>query len=1679
MKENESDYDNYYNGTSVQSSFKISNKDKFQIYSECLSAIFDKMYKVLSKSNPYYEQLYNFLKNYKTELEQDKNDFKDLNADKYFQYMKMSLDGDNNKIAEIFLEKLLILIKENLLTGESDEIEINNEKETKLKKIPEKHHNKFNLKPKVINSIISSISKFLSINDKIICLNSINLLQLILLTSKTGIHDQSLGQILSFYFWIFGSSTTTILIDSSKKALLEIVRLKFKEMEHSAENLIKQSDDDFSDKASSTDIDTMFSSEINEFESSLFNSQFCSIYKTPIDKMLIKKVRCLVDSICIYYEKNKRGIKSGLNNIPQNSKEIITNPNYNQISRVNITNEKDIKSGYFGWCYICRNAADHYDIDTRLPICSLKCKKEIRAENIKIFKFLNGELINEDDIAIFNFNDCRNIFINLCKMVSSSPSKNQNFNSKVKILALEALIEVIEQNGKFLSTKKDFSKIIKENLIENLLATSLSDDPEIFKLSISLFFKLWLYFREHLKQEISVFNETVFLKILDSENSSYEHKLCILENFQIQAETPQYYVELYANYDCDRNENFLVNRIVTALGKIGQGKYLKGEHSLTPIQENTLKTKALKTLTLLVNSLLNYSFDQLQKNNDALFDNDKYDDIYLVEEINSYNENITIEANKEKSIDENLKYKSTLEKAVEKFNIKYKNGINFLKKVGFIHKTDKEQEAKDIANFLRNNQALKKEYIGDILGDNTEINLKVLKYYTDSFQFHKKPFLESLRYYLSTFQIPGESQKIERIVDAFATKYNKDNPKFFKHQDCGFYLAFTILLIQTELHNPNVKEKMGIEGFISMLSNQESTKTLSHEYLTEIYEDILKNPISLPEIEKQKELLQTNKEDQIKLESRRLLNEVKEKLQHGKGKQYLVICEFEYVSPLMSSIWSALLAVFSVILEETDDENLYSLCLDGMAQTICILSILGLDFEKETIIKGLCKITNLSQSKEIKIKNIACIKKIFELGLKDGNPYFKYSWKSVLEVISKIDFFLGINIQSKVEKENYFSEFKIKRKSSNNIDREILFEKNNIDIISKTFIAEDYDKIFNKTEKFNDSSIIDFIGALCEMAIEEIRDQERIFSLQKLIEVAEINMTRKTDIWKEIWRKSSEAFLLISLNPKKEISEKGINYLRNLAIKYLEKDHDTNFQSELLKSFKKLLIQFDNSKMQNIDENTYKTNKEYSVECVVNLVESEGKKLKEKGWEMILEIVRLLSNDLNEEILVKVFKLLKKIIDDYPKETKNMLSDITKTLIHFSYSFPENVIDLLTKTIQKISKKKDFISSLKDYCELVKDKRENIYPIALKEMFELVNKKIESKVFKIDEAFYNELTQQILIPLSNFLQSTQSGKVLKLLIEQILSLMINQKIFMKTNFVNLLQVVKTMSIDHEEVMATTGINCLGLLIDQHNFDIIPNYSSLLLSSITEIFQSTLQKEFFTLDAREISIQTNKTKYRTLISRNIIYSIVQHNLINHTKTFLTWFVNKLNDTEIKTLLTCLKSSYEIGLQFNLNFDLRNAISANYIDECTSCLGIFNQQEKSISEYFELLLYCIKNAKTKAVTKYKEELIESSIKLMKIFVEQLEDYNSEAEEDETVTGEEEEDEINKEKAKVFYKLSCSMEKDILPALEIIEYYKEGKYREEIYKLLVKCIICNSHNLRVKLQDVLLPALLYKNK
>lgn len=76
-----------------------------------------------------------------------------------------------------------------------------------------------------------------------------------------------------------------------------------------------------------------------------------------------------------------------------------------------------------------------------------------------------------------------------------------------KILGLELILAVVEKPGATFLNKKQFIEVIKDTLCDGLLKYSVSSEKTIFGLSISIFYALFLHFREHLKQEIVVFIE--------------------------------------------------------------------------------------------------------------------------------------------------------------------------------------------------------------------------------------------------------------------------------------------------------------------------------------------------------------------------------------------------------------------------------------------------------------------------------------------------------------------------------------------------------------------------------------------------------------------------------------------------------------------------------------------------------------------------------------------------------------------------------------------------------------------------------------------------------------------------------------------------------------------------------------------------------------------------------------------------------------------------------------------------------------------------------------------------------------------------------------------------------------------------------------------------------------------
>lgn len=57
---------------------------------------------------------------------------------------------------------------------------------------------------------------------------------------------------------------------------------------------------------------------------------------------------------------------------------------------------------------------------------------------------------------------------------------------------------------------------------------------------------------------------------------------------------------------------------------------------------------------------------------------------------------------------------------------------------------------------------------------------------------------------LQGFRLPGEAQKIDRLMEKFAERYVKCNPASFKSADVAYVLAYSVIMLNTDAHNPQV-----------------------------------------------------------------------------------------------------------------------------------------------------------------------------------------------------------------------------------------------------------------------------------------------------------------------------------------------------------------------------------------------------------------------------------------------------------------------------------------------------------------------------------------------------------------------------------------------------------------------------------------------------------------------------------------------------------------------------------------------------------------------------------------------------------------------------------------------------------------------------------------------------------
>uniref|UniRef100_A0A8C9TSI6 ARF guanine nucleotide exchange factor 1 n=1 Tax=Scleropages formosus TaxID=113540 RepID=A0A8C9TSI6_SCLFO len=919
------------------------------------------------------------------------------------------------------------------------------------------------------------------------------------------------------------------------------------------------------------------------------------------------------------------------------------------------------------------------------------------------------------------------VFRSLCKLsmkpLSDGPPDPKSHELRSKVLSLQLLLSILQNAGPIFKTNEMFINAIKQYLCVALSKNGVSSVPEVFELSLSIFLTLLSNFKTHLKMQIEVFFKEIFLYILETSTSSFDHKWMVIQTLTRICADAQSVVDIYVNYDCDLNAANIFERLVNDLSKIAQGR-AGHELGTTPVQELSLRKKGLECLVSILKCMVEWSKDQyVNPNSQTSLGQEKPSDQEsnepkAPETINRYGSVNSLDSTASSGIGsystqtsgtdnpeqfEVLKQqKEIIEQGIDLFNKKPKRGIQYLQEQGMLGTTPE-----DIAQFLHQEERLDSTQVGEFLGDNDRFNKEVMYAYVDQMDFQGKDFVSALRMFLEGFRLPGEAQKIDRLMEKFAARYLECNQgqTLFASADTAYVLAYSIIMLTTDLHSPQVKNKMTKEQYIKMNRGINDSKDLPEEYLSAIYDEIAGKKISMKET---KELtIKSNKQSVASEKQRRLLYNV-EMEQMAKTAKALMeavshvqapftsATHLEHVRPMFKLAWTPFLAAFSVGLQDCDDTEVASLCLEGIRCAIRIACIFSIQLERDAYVQALARFTLLTASSgitEMKQKNIDTIKTLIMVAQTDGN-YLGNSWHEILKCISQLELaqLIGTGVKARYisgtvrGKEGLITGTKEQTSDeylglggsfgSTTVDRkQIASIQESIGETSSQSVVVAVDRIFTGSTRLDGNAVVDFVRWLCAVSMDELASptHPRMFSLQKIVEISYYNMGRIRLQWSRIWEVIGDHFNKVGCNTNEDVAIFAVDSLRQLSMKFLEKGELANFrfQKDFLRPFEHIM-----------KKNRSPTIRDMVVRCIAQMVNSQAGNIR-SGWKNIFSVFHLAASDQDESIVELAFQTTGHIVmivfEKHFPATIDSFQDAVKCLSEFACnaSFPDTSMEAI------------------------------------------------------------------------------------------------------------------------------------------------------------------------------------------------------------------------------------------------------------------------------------------------------------------------------------------------------------------------------------------------------------------
>lgn len=446
----------------------------------------------------------------------------------------------------------------------------------------------------------------------------------------------------------------------------------------------------------------------------------------------------------------------------------------------------------------------------------------------------------------------------MCKMASRETGVGAagTYFHTGKLLALDTIVKVLTNPmHDWENVRSELAVHLRQPLCLTILRNCKSPYPEAVAASVKVLCCVMSApsLRMNLQAELGALYPLVLLRPLEhSEDTSSAHStmqsVAALRGLEHVCERPQVLVDVFVNFDCSLQASNLFERSVNILSKEAQlNRPERGEIALRALLKciNSMDTWTgpLKPLLEGMGGL-----DVIDRATADSLDNRPG------EEAPSQSRQQTTSPHKNSSSDEMLRQlhndkakKSSLREGVATFNDDPMKGLRVMIDAGVI-----QDDPEAIAAFMVDSKnMLDPEAIGELLGHHADRSINTMQAYVRSFSFASMTVDQALRVLLKGFRLPGEAQKIDRIMERFAEKYCEDNPGAFPVADAAYLLAFAIIMLNTDAHNPMAEGRIQVDDFVTMCMYQteagEYDQILPTKELVELHGRIVAEEIAVPD----------------------------------------------------------------------------------------------------------------------------------------------------------------------------------------------------------------------------------------------------------------------------------------------------------------------------------------------------------------------------------------------------------------------------------------------------------------------------------------------------------------------------------------------------------------------------------------------------------------------------------------------------------------------------------------------------------------------------------------------------------------------------------------------------------------------------------------------------------------